>query len=401
MTKRQLPGQTRMSLRGKTLKDFPEILCQWHPTKNGTLKKYEMPAGSDTRIWWKCPMGPDHEWQARVQERARYGYRCPFCVGQRLSITNRLDMVAPFLIPDWDFDRNRPLLPNQVKYTSKQKVWWRCSKGPDHIWQYYVNLRVSGAGCPFCSHRRVSVTNSLATCDPDLAREWHPTQNGNLTAADVTQWSHEQVWWQCRKNPAHEWMTSVANRSGTLGCPFCATPPKRVTVANSLAALEPQISKDWHPTRNGHVRPTDLAHHSGFVAWWKCLKGPDHEWQMPVSVRTSANTRRGCPFCSGRRVSVTNSLATLHPAVAAQWHPKRNGNLTPHDVTTRSELRVYWRCEIGHEWGAQIASRVRNKSGCPHCVRSRHRQVVTRKRRETVYMPSYEGKRAGAVKRIR
>ena len=35
---------------------------------------------------------------------------------------------------------------------------------------------------------------------------------------------------------------------------------------------------------------------------------------------------RGCPFCRGLKVSATNSLASLHAEIAAQWHPAMNGS---------------------------------------------------------------------------
>ncbi len=60
--------------------------------------------------------------------------------------------------------------------------------------------------------------------------------------------------------------------------------------------------------------------------WWRCPKGPDHEWEAALSDRQKSN---GCPFCSNKRVSVTNALAIVAPRVASEWHPTKNGALTP------------------------------------------------------------------------
>jgi hypothetical protein len=38
---------------------------------------------------------------------------------------------------------------------------------------------------------------------------------------------------------------------------------------------------------------------------------------------------------------VTNSLATIKPLAAAQWHPTENGELTPADVVAGSG-KMYW-----------------------------------------------------------
>ena len=73
----------------------------------------------------------------------------------------------------------------------------------------------------------------------------------------------------------------------------------------------------------------------------------------------------GCPVCANRVVKPReNDLAATHPDLAAQWHPTKNGKLTPRDVVHRTHRKVWWRCEKGHEWQATVASRV-NGMGCP------------------------------------
>ena len=103
--------------------------------------------------------------------------------------------------------------------------------------------------------------------------------------------------------------------------------------------------------------------------WWKCDKGPDHEWGATVSKRTSS--KRGCPCCDGKKVSVTNSLASLHSKIAAQWHPTENGDLTPDRVVAGSSKKYWWKCDNNskHEWSADTSSRTGpGKRGCPWCT---------------------------------
>lgn len=95
---------------------------------------------------------------------------------------------------------------------------------------------------------------------------------------------------------------------------------------------------------------------SGKYIWWKCPKGDDHEWQ------TSARNRRkgdGCPICSNRMVVKSNSLATLNPEIALEWHPSKNENLTPKDVTLGSNKKVWWQNHFGQEWQEKICDRVK------------------------------------------
>jgi len=78
--------------------------------------------------------------------------------------------------------------------------------------------------------------------------------------------------------------------------------------------------------------------------------------------------KQGCPFCAGKRASVTNSLAALFPRVAAEWHPTRNGSLTPADVVVGSKAFVTWRCALGHVWRARVIARTQTRRGCPACA---------------------------------
>ena len=57
----------------------PEIAAEWHPTKNGDLKPSEFSYGSGKVVWWKCPKGGDHEWEATIYNRTMQGAKCSKC----------------------------------------------------------------------------------------------------------------------------------------------------------------------------------------------------------------------------------------------------------------------------------------------------------------------------------
>ena len=61
----------------------------------------------------------------------------------------------------------------------------------------------------------------------------------------------------------------------------------------------------------------------------------DFEWSGTVAVRVESRCR--CPYLTNDAVWVGfNDLATTHPEVVAQWHPTKNGGLTPEMVTAGS-----------------------------------------------------------------
>lgn len=216
---------------------------------------------------------------------------------------------------------------------------------------------------------------------PRLVAQFHPHKNGILTPWMVSRGSMRELWWKCPKGPDHEWKARVLNRAinGT-GCPFCAR--KRVSVLDSLATVAPDIARQWHPTRNGALTPHDVSALSIGLAWWSCDKGPDHQWRGPIRARVVVGV--GCAFCRNDLVSVTNSLATLHPRLAEQWHPTRNGKLKPDQNVAGSNRPVWWQCDRGHVWKNSPMSRTRRPGLCPACRRDGRRGRRSRGGRSTV-----------------
>ena len=55
------------------------------------------------------------------------------------------------------------------------------------------------------------------------------------------------------------------------------------------------------------------------------------------------------------------------PLLLRQWHPLRNGDLSPRQVSPGSHKKVWWRCGRDHRWQASVASRTAGE-GCPVCA---------------------------------
>ncbi len=329
----------------------PRLAEEWHPTKNGQLRPYDVTAGSQKKIWWIC--GKGHEWLAKVNDREKSG--CPYCSGKRV-IPGETDLATlnPRLAEEWHPTKNGQLRPYNVSEGSDKKIWWICKKG--HEWQSKVDDRKKG-GCPYCSGRRVIPGETdLATLNPRLAEEWHPTKNGKLQPRDVSVGSDKDVWWICGKG--HEWQAKINNRKRS-GCPYCSG--RRVILGETdLATLNPRLAEEWHPTKNGQLRPCDVTAGSQKKIWWICGKG--HEWLAKVNDRKKS----GCPYCSGKRVIPGETdLVTLNPRLAEEWHPTKNGQLQPCDVSEWSSKKIWWKCKNGHEWQANVANR--SKNSCPYC----------------------------------
>ena len=201
-------------------------------------------------------------------------------------------------------------------------------------------------------------------CREEIPAQWHPTKNAQLKPDDYLPGSHTSVLWQCSEG--HEWRAVIKSRVEGNGCPVCSN-RVAVTGLNDLESAYPLIAnKNWHPSKNGSLKPSQVVSKSERKVWWRCNLG--HEWQTTVSSRTFSKS--GCPYCSNRKVLAGfNDLATVEPKVAAQWHPTRNAPLEPKMVMRGIAKRVWWKCPLGHEWKAVIYSRAGvQKCGCPVCA---------------------------------
>jgi hypothetical protein len=237
-----------------------------------------------------------------------------------------------------------------------QKVIWRCYKNRVHVWETTLSAR---RACPYCCNRKLSPdgSNTFAALHPLLATEWHPTKNPK-TSAQVAGVGGFNVHWMCQFG--HEWEATPNTRvSMKTGCPYCSG--KRVSSENSMDTVPPEISQEWNDPRP----ISDFSIGSHYKAQWKCNEG--HVWTAMVQDR--ALKGRGCPYCSGRTVCHTNSLATLKPEIAKEWHPTKN-LFTPDSATTGSSKKGWWVCPSGHEWEAKITDRIGKGSGCPTCASS-------------------------------
>jgi len=333
---------------------YPELAKEWDYKKNYPLRPEDVSPYSDKKVWWIDKKGHSYDMVVRFRSR---GQNCPYCSGHRACKDNSLLALNPKLAEELDCKNNGELTPENVTCGSHKIINWKC-KICGGIWPASVNTRSRGHGCPYCSGRKVCISNCLATKYPELIKEWHSTKNGTLTPYDIMPNSNKKVWWLDDKG--HEYLSLICDRSQGHGCPYCSG--QKVCIDNCLATVNPKLTLEWHPTKNGKLTPYDVTISSGIKIWWIDNRG--HEWLATINDRS----RNGCPYCSGQKVCIDNCLATVNLKLASEWHPTKNGKLTPYDVVQWSSKKVWWLCANGHEYEATVKSRTAG-NGCPFCDR--------------------------------
>ena len=278
----------------------PDLVKEWNYRRNGTSKPEDFKLGSGQPAWWICS-NCAYEWQSIIGNRVK-GVGCPRCADKKRRITTvhnklkkgelSLEEQYPEIAKEWDYKRNT-ILPSMVLPKSSKIVWWICPKG--HHWKGVISKRSIGRNCPVCANRQVvRGVNDLATTNKSLSKEWHPTKNGNITPNDVVAQSSKKAWWKC--NRGHEWEAAINSRNMGRGCPFCAN-KKVLTGYNDLATTEPALAKEWHPTMNDELLPTQFTRGSGKKVWWACNEG--HTWEATICNRSKG---KGCPYCVKKKL---------------------------------------------------------------------------------------------------
>lgn len=180
--------------------------------------------------------------------------------------------------------------------------------------------------------------NAMLKARPGLFYEWDFSKNDEL-GLDVykaTKGTHKIVWWLCPKCESPYDM-EVSSRTRGSNCPYCKG--LRVNNTNSLAALRPEISIQWHPTKNGYLTPKDVPCGTNKEVWWKCPKHKEHSYKDKIANRTRLHTN--CPYCSNNRILIGfNDMWTTNPILASMLLNIEDG----YKYTQGSKVRVDWRC---------------------------------------------------------
>lgn len=270
-----------------------------------------------------------------------------------------IDPNFPNLVKEWDYEKNSKS-PSEYGAANITKVWWKCDL--NHSWQDKIINRVKGSKCFICINRIVFIGfNDLETTDPKIAKQWHPTKNGELTPQTVTKSFTKKVWWLCELN--HSWESTIASKIRNAKCLICIN-QKVLSGFNDLATTAPEVVKDWHPTKNGDLTPQMITKGSNKKVWWLCEK--KHGWQeSPVA---KMRNKAGCPCCSNRRIITGfNDLATKFPEIIKEWNYEKNKDLSPKTIGSGTAKKVWWKCSLGHEWEASVRKRTNYGRNCPYC----------------------------------
>ena len=356
--------------RNSLAKLHPDLVEEWDTELNGDLSPRLVTAGSNKKVWWRC-CECNNLWKTQINLRAKSDSGCNYCNSGRLHSDKRnsLEKMNRSLSSEWHPVLNGELLPSDVVVGSHKMVWWKCNSC-EHEWRTSLVNRTKSnnpTGCPACCNQAVHIDgrNSLETSHPELVKEWDFERNEE-TPRDVVSGSSKRFWWVCA-TCSNQWKTSLSHRTGKdeKGCPSCNGGALHSNRINSLEAINPELAKEWHTSKNQPLKPSDVVVNTHTKVWWVC-NTCEHEWETSPKQRKK---HPNCPACENQVLHSDgrNSFQILHPELANEYHSK-NKKPVSNLIGAGGNKPVWWICSTcDYEWKASPYPRTKGV-GCPKCA---------------------------------
>lgn len=341
-----------------------ELLNSWDYEKNFPLKPEDVTTSSNLSVWWIC-RSCGHSWKAKISNRS-HGRGCPACSNRVLiKGVNDLATCNPSLSAEWDFQKNFPLTPCDVFSKSGKKYFWLCPVG--HSYAATVLHRSSGTNCPICnSGRQTSFAEQaifyyIKKVFPDAISRYKDIFTNGMELDIFIPSIHlaieyDGIFWHKAKSIKRDQLKYTICQK----CGIYLIRVREEKVSSQNLADEILHMDNLTNQQNLEFLIRILLHQ---VISNPAVYSPQLHSTVDINLtRDSQEIRRYMTV-------IKDSLSTRYPNLAKQWHPSKNGSLTPSVFKCGSDHRAWWLCPTcGHEWQTSISHRV-NGTGCPVCYR--------------------------------
>lgn len=359
-----------------------ELLAEWDYGKN-VVDPFSIRSGSSRKVWWKCPAGPDHEWQTSLAMRTGQQTSCPFCANQQVSVTNSLATLFPDIASQLHPKKNGDLKAENIVAGSDRKVWWQCQKFSEHEWTTTVYQRThEKTNCPKCKPQKslpeIRVYTELCCIYEDCRTGekihgveldiWIPSLKLGIEY-DGSFWHKDKLKKDLKKNTFFKQHEITVLRLREI-------PLEKIDTNDILvgsAGIEKSDINDLLQTiqRIGHTLPKQAK---------KYLKANEFQNEDLYKVYVSYFPS---PFPENSRLKLDKTAEEF-------WDYAKNSPLRPENFSPFSSFDAWWKCPINpeHQWRQKLTSRKLGQ-GCPFCPKpsskSSDKKKVVRVSKETSF----------------
>lgn len=357
----------------------PFLIKEWDYDKNEKSPEDYAPMSNEDVFWICSKCG--YRFKAKINNRA-IRKSCACC--ERKVVVrgvNDLATTHPKLAAEWHPTKNKELKPTDVLFGSARKVWWICPEG--HSYLASILHRSGGTNCPIChSGRQTSFAEQavyfyVKKVFPDAISRYKEIFSNSMEL-DIFIPS-------CKL--AIEYDGGVWHKPETLKreikkYAICQKNGIRLIRLREKRTENDQLTADEIMSIPGNMyEPKELSSVIQFLldkidpetAMWT-RKRPVFHSRVDINIkRDEAEIRSYMTKQSG------GSFAECYPELAREWHPVKNGKMTPEMVKPHAEISAWWICPIcGNEYQATVSHRSYG-TGCPKCGRRKTAQASQRK----------------------
>lgn len=381
--------------------------------------------GSHKKVKWICKNG--HHYEKDIHSRCQ-GTGCPKCSGVNFEHKRNLFEEYPTLLQEVDIDKNPLNTVQDISSGSAKKIYWKCEQG--HSYEMSAVNKIKSRGCPFCHNKRVMAgENDLVTWCKDNGRtqildDWNYEKNMVLPN-EITYGSNVKAWFKCHIC-GYEWQTVVNSRTiQHSDCRMCSrrinssfpeqcvfyyvsiffpdavNGDRSILDGRELDIWVPSLrfaveydGKKWHKNDSKDIEKDKLCKDRGIILYrirekgCKELNSADSilfeyeygDWNALSKIIIEILEDVGMKNCDVNisrdeyivkekyyTQSLANSLGSLYPQLAKEWHPTKNGKITPDLIIAETHDLYHWLCPEGHTYKASPKNRIRMNSNCPYC----------------------------------
>ena len=284
----------------------PALAAEWDFTKNAPLTPADVFPKSGRKYFWICPKG--HSYSATVLHRAS-GTNCPICnSGRQTSFAEQavfyyIKNLFPDAISRYKdiFNNGMELdifIPSKKLAIEYDGAFWHKEKNSERD---RLKYRICQNNNIYLIRIREAATQSQGLSDESFYMD-NLDDIKNLEI--LIQYLLDRIdpetnmWTRTR-------MQFHSNIHVNLDRDSQEIRQYMTDVKDSLQTSYPELSAQWHPTKNGTLKPSVFKCGSDYKAWWLCpVCG--HEWQASISHRVNGT---GCPICYRKQNKINHPLA--------------------------------------------------------------------------------------------
>lgn len=378
----------------------------WHPTKNGKITPRDFYKNTRAEFWWHCNTC-SHDYQ-----RSAFDMRtpCPYCAKTHTKLCGILECMVCYeksfashhraaqWHPTLNVRNGKLFYPYEISIKNDNKCWFKCDNCGHDFDATLHNIVSRNSWCPYCCEPTIKVCDdekcnhcfnkSLASISK-VVEHWHP--KNEKSPREILKGSNIKVWLRCSKCP-HDFTLQPCQVCTDIWCPYCLrtrdlaknqddSPSKLCGERNCMYCLPFSFAShpradQWHPTKNGELKPYQVHRGSGIKAWFKC----DiclHDFNIKIC---KVSNDRWCSYCPGENgggvqllcddndceYCFNNSLASSSHAMKL-WFQEKNTNLDPRYIIKGSEIKCWFKCTICFNPFLTSVKHVYRGQSCPIC----------------------------------